>query len=150
MRYKMIALILAMTVASWAQTATQASPNAPHQSTTQAEKNKCSCCDKMAAAEPKDAHSCCMQPASHQMDGKGMASCCSRKEAKSCCGDDAKSCMKDDKDKASCCAGCDKGKTAATCCGDKCGKDCEKDCQKQGCCKKTETGAKELLQRRAS
>src|ERR1039458_7309586 len=93
MRYKMFALILALTVATWAQTSTQTTPATPQQSTTPADKAKCGCCDKMAATDAKDAHACC---ARHDMkgdmkaaDGKEMASCCAGKDAKSSGGKDA-------------------------------------------------------------
>jgi hypothetical protein len=141
MKYKMLALFLALTVASWAQTATQTTPATPQQSTVPAEKAKCACCDKMTAADSKDAHACC---ADHAMkgdmagmkDGKEMASCCAGKEAKSTDGKDAMACMKGDKDKAaaSCCKdgcskdSCGKGKTASACCGEECGKDGGKGC----------------------
>jgi|CZKD01.1.fsa_nt_gi hypothetical protein len=140
MRYKMFALILALTVATWAQTSTQTTPATPQQSTTPADKAKCGCCDKMAATDAKDAHACC---ARHDMkgdmkaaDGKEMASCCAGKDAKSSGGKDAMACMKNDKDKtaASCCKddcskdSCGKDKTAAACCAGKCGKDGEKGC----------------------
>jgi hypothetical protein len=126
MKYKMLALILALTVASWAQTATQNTPAAPAQSTAPAEKGKCPCCDKMTDA--KAGQSCCH----HEMAGKDekALSCCSGKDAKSCCGgSDAKSCMRSDKDKTACCADCGKDKTAAGCCGGECGKHHE-----TGCC----------------
>lgn len=135
MKYKMIAIVLALTVMSWAQTATQTGPAAPQ--TTPAEKAKCACCDKMAAgAKACGAH--------HDMaagEMKDMGSCCGGKEAKSGDGKDAMSCMRNDKDKAaaSCCKDGCKDKAAGSCCGEKCGKDCEK-----GCCsseKKTEKPA---------
>ena len=139
MTCKMLALILALTVASWAQTATQTTPATPQQSTVPAEKVKCACCDKMASADSKDAHACC---AHHEMkgdmagmkDGKEMASCCAGKDAKSIDGKDTMACMKGDKDKASCCKegcskeSCGKEKTASACCSEKCGKDSEKGC----------------------
>ncbi|MGA2857177.1 MAG: hypothetical protein ABSE40_09915 [Candidatus Sulfotelmatobacter sp.] len=127
MKYKMLALILALTVASWAQTATQNTPAAPPQSTAPAEKGKCPCCDKMTGA--KEGQSCCH----HEMAGKDekTMSCCAGKDEKSCCGGtDAKSCKKSDKDKGACCADYGKDKTAAGCCGGQCGKDHEKGC----CC----------------
>lgn len=134
MKHKLIALILALTVASWAQTATQTAPSTPQQSSAPAEKGKCPCCDKMAA-DNKDAPACCADHMKHTSDGKEMAGCCSGqgKGAKSCCaGSDAKSCMKGNKDKSACCSdSCGKDKTAAACCG---GKDCEKGC----CSKKSE------------
>ncbi len=123
MKFKMTALILALTVVAWAQTATPTAPAAPQQSTAPEQKAKCPCCDKMAMKDAKDAHSCCMH---HEKDASG-------KETASCCGGkDAMSCMKGDKDK-----------TAHACCGDKCSKDaagkmscagkCAKECEK-GCC----------------
>lgn len=138
MKYKLIAVVLALTVMSWAQTATQTMPPTTDQSAAPAEKAKCPCCDKMAAADAKDSHSCC---AHHDMkagdmkagDMKDMASCCA--------GKDAKSCTKGDKDAAgtSCCGDkCSKEKMAS-CCGDKCSKD------GKGCCassKKTEKTAR--------
>ena len=134
MKHKMLALILALTVVSWAQTATQTAPAAPQQSTAPVEKGKCACCDKMASADSKDAMSC-SRHAEHAKHGKEMASCCAGKDGKSCCGGkDTKSCMKGDKNAASCCKdGCGKDKTASACCG---GKDC-----KEGCCSKKKEAA---------
>jgi len=118
MKYRILALIVALTVVSWAQTATQNTPSTPQPSTA-AEKAKCACCDKTAASDSKDAHAACTR----KHDGKGMASCCAGKDDKSCCGGkDAKSCMKDDK-MADCCKGKDGMK-----CDRKAGKDCGKDC----------------------
>ena len=118
MKYRILALILALTVVSWAQTATQTTPSAPQQNAT-TEKSKCACCDKMAASDSKDAHAACMG----KHDGKEMASCCAGKDAKSCCGGkDAKSCMKDGK-MADGCTGKDGMK-----CDRKAGKDCGKGC----------------------
>jgi hypothetical protein len=137
MRYKMLALILALTVASWAQTAIP-TPTTPQQSTVPAEKAKCgACCDKMGAGDAKDAHSCCAHRDMQAKDGKPMASCCAGKDATSSGGKDAMSCMKGDKDNAAasgCKDGCSqescgKDKTAAGCCGSSCDKD-----GKKGCC----------------
>jgi hypothetical protein len=123
MKHKLLALLLALTVMSWAQTATQSSP-APEQSTS--DKAKGACCDK-CAADSKDGHAACMRHG--HGDAKEMASCCDAKEGASCCGGkDAKSCMKDDKTSASCCKdGCGKGKTAS-CCDRKAVKTCGKGC----------------------
>lgn len=116
MKYRMLSLILVLTVVSWAQTATQSTPSTPQ---TQ-EKSKCACCDKMAASDSKDVHAACMG----KHDRKEMASCCAGKDEKSCCGGkDAKSCMKDSK-MAYCCKGKD---------GMKCDRKASKDCGK-GCC----------------
>ena len=137
MKHKMIALILALTVVSWAQTATQTTPSTPQQSAAPAEKEKCACCDKMSAPNAKDAHACCAEHMKHTGDRKDMAACCSGKDkdAKSCCAGGETSCMKWDKDKSACCGdSCGKDKTAATCCG---GKNCERGC----CSKKAEKAA---------
>lgn len=124
MKHKMLALILALTVVSWAQEATQTTPSAPQQSTAPADKAKCACCDKMASADAKGEHSCCAHH-DHSADTKDMASGAG-KDGKSCCGGkDAKSCMRAEKGAGSCCKdSCAKDKTAAANCGDKCGKGC--------------------------
>jgi hypothetical protein len=115
MKHKLIALIFALTMMSWAQSTTPAP--APEQNSTPAKaKTSCSCCEKMASADQKDMG--CMHHAGKH--GKDM-SCCSGKDAKdaaSCCsGKDGKSCSKDDKASASC---CDTGKPGEgqemTCC----------------------------------
>jgi hypothetical protein len=65
-------LLLALTVVSWAQTATQTTRSTPPQSSAPAEKAKCACCDKMAAADTKDAHASCadhMKHMKHAGDG---------------------------------------------------------------------------------
>src|SRR5579863_4960050 len=116
MKHKIFALILAMTVAAWAQTAT---PNTPATGAT-AEKAKASCCDKMSSGK-KDGMSC---PRHKTADAKETASCCGGKTEMSCCaGKDAKSCTKDDKTAASCKDACGKNQMASGCCGDKCSKD---------------------------
>lgn len=70
MKLKMIALTLALTVMSWAQTASPTTPSAPQQSTAAAEKGKGPCCDKMAA-DARDGQKC----AAHvkHADGREMA-----------------------------------------------------------------------------
>jgi len=128
MKHKIFALILALTVASWAQTATQ-TPSTPQPGATQADKASCECCDKMAASA-KDGEKTCQRHGMKAADGKDMASCCAGKDKEmSCCGSkDGKSCMKGDKATASCCKdGCAKDKTAAACCGTS-GKTCGKGC----------------------
>jgi hypothetical protein len=127
MKHKILAIMLALTVISWGQTATQATPSTPQQSTAPAGKANCACCDKMAASDAKDAHAACMRHG--HGDAKEMASCCASKDEKSCCGGkDAKSCMKGDKAAASCCKeGCSK-EMKASCCDHKGGKQCGKDC----------------------
>ena len=137
MKHKTFALMLALTVATWAQTSNQTTPSTPQQSVAPADKAKCACCDKMAAADSKDAPACCAHHDMKAADGKEM-SCCGDKDAKSS-SEDAMACMKNSKDKAaSCCKddckkdgcakdSCAKDKTAAACCAGKCGKD-EKSC----------------------
>ena len=126
MKPNFLALILALTVVSWAQTATETNSSAPQQSTAP-EKAKCACCDKMASSDSKDAHAACMR----NHGGKDMASCCASKDEKSCCaGKDANSCMKGDKTAGSCCKDCggkEKDKTASGC-DRKSGKECGKVC----------------------
>ena len=141
MKFKTLALILAVTVMSWAQTATQA-PSAPQQSTVAKDKAKCSCCDKMAAGDAKDTHACC---AHHDMNAKDSKEMASGKDTMSCCsGKEAKSCNRKDKGAASCCKdscgkdSCRKDKTAASCCGHSCGQDGKSCCSS----KKTEKTAK--------
>jgi hypothetical protein len=125
MKYKLLALILTVTIVSWTQTATQSTSSALQENTAP-DKAKCPCCDKMASSDAKDAHAACMR----KHDGKEMASCCSGKDAKSCCnGKEAKHCMNDDKAAASCCKDCcgkEKDKTASCC--RKSGKECGKGC----------------------
>jgi hypothetical protein len=142
MKYRMLALILALTVVSWAQTET--APSTTQQSTVPAEKAKCACCDKMGAGDMKDVESCCAHHDMKSRDGKDS------KEMASCCGGkDAKSCMKNGKDKtaAACCKqGCSKGssgkdKTAIACCGSKC------DRNAKGCCSKMEKSAKNCCEK---
>ncbi len=106
MKLKLIAFFLALTVASWAQTATQntASPVSQGSAATQTGAH----CDRTA----KDGQSCCHD--------KAMA-CCGGAGEKSCAGGkNAMSCMKGDKDKAAACGECCKDKDhAKNCCASK-------------------------------
>lgn len=79
MKFKMLALILALTVASWAQTTTPATPSTPQQSTEPADKAKS--CDKMAPADAKDAAACCAHHDMNSTESKEQASCCGGKNA---------------------------------------------------------------------
>lgn len=124
MRYKTIALMLALTVATWAQTA---SPNP--QTSTAPEKTKCACCDKTANADGQS----CARHMAKSADGKPMASCCDEKNGKSCCGKDAQ-CMKEGK---GCCSGASQDKTAES----HCGSDCAKSCGKACCSGETQKGS---------
>ena len=119
MKYRLMSLILALTVFSGAQTATQSTLATPDQSAS--EKAKCACCDKMAKSDAKDAHAACMR--THV--SKEMAAGWTGKDDKCCCEEkDAASCMKDSKMAKSCCKGKD---------GMKCDPKASKDCGK-GCC----------------
>src|SRR5579863_2255969 len=145
MKYKMIGLILALTVVTWSQTATPNAPATTPQSTAPADKAKPACCDKMSATDAKDEHPSCMHhdmsSAHHDMskmssaEDKGMDSCCAGKEASSSCcsGKEAMSCKSDKDTAAASCSGdkCGKDMTAGACCGSSCEKDAEK-----GCCSK--------------
>jgi hypothetical protein len=125
MKYKVIALFLALAVASWAQTATQTEPAAPQSAPTA----QCPCCEKMASADAKEGHAC-MHHNMKSSDGKEMSSCA----AMSCCGGkDAKSCMKGEKDASanSCCAAKAGEKMSGGCCGDKCSKDGKRCCSEK-------------------
>jgi len=127
MKSKLTALVLALTVMSWAQTTTQTAPAAPEQGNASSEKGACPCCDKKASAEAKAENSCCGHHAAANKDGKDPA-CCHGKDKGSCC--DAKSCVRG------------KDKTLAACNSEKCGKDC-KDCTKscRTSCKKADKTA---------
>jgi hypothetical protein len=70
MKCKMLALILSLTVVSWAQTPTQSAPSTPQQSTAPAGKARCPCRAKMATGNAKDAHAWC---AHHEMGAPKIA-----------------------------------------------------------------------------
>jgi len=131
MKFKLFAMILALTVASFAQTATQTAPSPEQKQSTQTDNKKdATACQKMMAG--KDG-SCCMHHGMAAKDGKDAMSCCAGKNAKSCkkmmtnskdkmaamCGD-GKCCGKDAKD---CCKGDEKNMAMACCGGSKCGMD---------------------------
>src|SRR5258708_1587097 len=95
MKIKLTALILALTVASWAQTTTP-NPSAPAPQENTAPQAKADCCHKTASGN--EGQSCCR----HEMGGKDekAMSCSAGEKASPCCGGkETKSCMKDDKDK---------------------------------------------------
>jgi hypothetical protein len=133
MRYKTIALMLALTFAAWAQTA-----NSNPQPNSTPEKAKCGCCDKTAAANARDGQSCARHR-TQSANGKQIVSCCGDKNGKSCCAKDAK-CMKGDK--TACCSDCNKDSkdnVASSCCKSDCGKNCCSDKSEKaskGCCRK--------------
>jgi hypothetical protein len=116
MKNKLFAVILALTVMSWAQTAMP-----PQNPASPTDKAKPSCCQKMA----NGSNQACMR---HE-DGKEMASGCSSKDVASCCGrKDAKACMKGSKCTADCCKEGAGTRRLHPCCDGKAGKDCEKEC----------------------
>jgi len=115
MKYKMLALIMALAAVSWSQDATQTAPATPDKT----DKANCACCDKMAKSDLQKDHAACMR----KHDGKEMATCCCGKDGKSCCGPDAACCARDGKRAQSCCQGKDGMK-----CNGKTGKECGKDC----------------------
>ena len=114
MKLKLTALILALTVASWAQTTTLSPATPATQENAAAQtKSECTCCAKTASA--KEGPSCCQ----HAMAGKDekATACVSGDKASGCCsGKEAKSCMKGAKHET------------AMSCSDCCAKDHEKDC----------------------
>ena len=121
MKRKLFAVILALTVMSWAQTATQTTPS---QSPAPADKGRPSCCEKMTNGS-KGGSPACMR----HKDSKEMASCCSGKDGASCCGGkDAKECMKDGKCSGACCKEGSATDKTASCCDRKAGKECGKGC----------------------
>lgn len=152
MKYKMLALILTLTVASWAQAASQPTLSTPQQSTVPTNKAKCACCDKMAATDTKDAAACCTHHDMNAKDSKETTSCCAGKSAMSGA-KGAMSCMRTGKTNAaaSCCNescskdSCAKDKTASACCSSSCDKDGKACCAgnkaektAKSCCKKYE------------
>lgn len=125
MRYKILFLVLILTVMSWAQTATQSTTPDPQQNSSPAAKAKCPCCAKMVAGKMK-----CANQAMQAMNGKdaetmsgskdGMSCMRNKPEtAASCCGKD---CEMDKCGKSSC------SKDKTSCCGDRCNKN------GQNCC----------------
>src|ERR1700730_16198960 len=81
MKYKILVLILLLTVMSWAQSATPSASSPPQQSTVPADQAKCACCDKMSARDTKAGATCCAHHNMEAKDGKQMAS---DKDAMSC------------------------------------------------------------------
>lgn len=117
MKHKLIALLLASTMMSWAQTSTpnQAPPSDQKPAVADA-KAGCPCCDKMSGHADMHEGMACMRQTSAKKKDKS-----SKKEAMACCGKDMK---------ASCCAGKD-------------GQSCSKD-GKMACCEGKPGEAKEM------
>lgn len=120
MKFRLFALILAMSLVIWAQENPAAStPNAAPAPETK------SCCHH--AADAKDGMACCHHASTEAKDAMG---CCGKdkceiKDGKSCCGGkDMKASMKECKKNGACkegkcCSGADH-KSAMNCCGTKC------------------------------
>ena len=120
MKFKLFAMVLALSMVAWAQENPAAStPNA-----TPAPETK-GCCHHAEGA--KDAKSCCHHATA---DAKDAAGCCGKdkcemKDGKSCCGGkDMKACMKQCKKNGCCkdgkCGGEAGEKSAMNCCGNAC------------------------------
>ena len=132
MKYKTIASMLALCIATWAQTAT----TNPQAKTTPTEKTRCAGCDQTSAAGAKDGQSC-----ARHMTQSADAKQTGPKNGKSCCRK-AAPCMKGVQP---CCSDCSNDKTTCSCCGSKCGEKCGKGC----CGGKTQTasiGGSNMLQ----
>jgi hypothetical protein len=129
MKFKLLAMILALSVVSSAQTATQTVPTPEQkQSATSEDKKDATACQKMMAGKEG---SCCMHHDMAAKDGKDAMACCGGKDKKACrkmmktsknkmaamCGD-GKCCGKDAKD---CCKHRDKEMAMACCTGTQCG-----------------------------
>ena len=134
MKRNLIAILLALTVMSWAQSTTPTQTPAPDQKSAPADaKPGCPCCEKMSSADHSSMHKDMKACMHHDAkDGKETISCCGDKDAKdaaSCCGKDAKACSKDGKTMACCAEGkCAEGHEMA-CCSAKDG-----DAASHGCC----------------
>ena len=131
MKFKLTALIFvfafALSVTSWAQTATPSTPPSatpPSAASSKAEtsvpadqKIRCACCAHKSAdaktTDAKEGHACCHHHAtaagnSSTENPKDAVGCCGSDDMKGCCGGkDAKACMRASTDKASesCCSG---------------------------------------------
>jgi hypothetical protein len=117
MKYRVVALVLALAITSWAQ-----STNSSDQKPADA-KTTCACCAKGDTAnqsDPNQAKHACMKKTE---DGKEVMACCAGKDAKACSGETC--CKPGEKDAASCCAKTADGQAMACCSGkDGAAKDC--------------------------
>ena len=123
MKYKLVSLILALTIVSWAQSTNSTQASATDKTTAE---SKCACCDKMSSKSESGEHNHACMHASAK-DGKEAAPCCAGKDEASCCnGKDGKACMKTASadccgkkctDMKDCCSGKEGKKSAHNCCG---------------------------------
>ena len=103
MKCKLLSFILALTVASWAQTsATTQTPDTSNTPQTHGHCSMMASSDHADHASNNDA-SCCMKHDSAAKDA--VESCCKGKNSDSCCNEkDGKSCPKDGKAAVACCS----------------------------------------------
>jgi len=125
MKFRLLALVLALTMSMWAQTATQ---NPPPESTPSTPKAECPCCEKMAA---DSGPGCCH----HEKGmGKNAAGCCGGKQGSGCCGKGMQ-CGKASAKNGGCCGG-QSCNNAKGCCGKGCGGNAADGAQaSMNCCK---------------
>jgi hypothetical protein len=117
MKYRLIASLLALAIASWAQTTSPAPPSA----SGKAAQAPCGCDDAASMAGEGNR---CMHP--NASGGKEAMSCCPVKDAKqpaSCCqGRDGRACGKDSKDAVGCSSSQAAESQEMACCSGKDGK----------------------------
>jgi hypothetical protein len=107
MKFRMVAVILALSAIALTQVA---SPNAPQQNAESSSKTQC-CCKTGTA---NGGQSCARHNASAKGANESME-CCG-KDANSCCGGkEVMSCKRADKDKAASCADCMKNREKQCC-----------------------------------
>jgi hypothetical protein len=139
MKHKLIPLVLALTMMSWAQSTP---PNQEKAAPEQA-KSACPCCEKMASehGEMHKGMHACMHANAAGKDSKEAMSCCAGKDAKGemgCCGKDGKACAKEnqtakgEKSSMACCGANCQGHDMA-CCSHKDG-----DAASHGCCQSSQ------------
>jgi len=133
MKFKLMTLVLCVSIISFAQTASQgksdsSKPQAPTAGQAEASVG-CPCCKHMADA--KDAKPCCHSETAGK-DGKDGTGCCKGKDAMSCMRHDATkagevecgSCCASGDEKACCSKSKDSDQGAMACCGGATGDHC--------------------------
>lgn len=117
MKFRLLAVILTLSLVCWAQD----TPSASTPNSTPAPAK--SCCHH-ASADAKDTMSCCGGNKCQMKEGKSCCAGMDMKDAKSCSGKDMKKCMKQCKKNGGCadgkCCGAAAEKSAMNCCGTKC------------------------------
>jgi|SRR5215470_2565198 len=127
MKYKVIAILLALTIVAWAQSANTSQPPATDQKSENVDKKAIPCCCEKMSGEHKEAKSCMRDGSKNCCSGKHAASCCKDKEAKACMkGGETFSCCSEGKcgdgEKMSCCSAKKVQKAESCCQGMQCGK----------------------------